>query len=189
MSAPIFAAEEKPKTNYPLILGLCAAVGGAYYLFMHVPRNRTLKLSGPDSRINGDYELSEDVTTARKHLDAANLGHPNGEWSTQVWKHTSKQTYIYDHNVTDGNHTWCIGPWNSSDGGAIMTGRFAYIYVSKKIVDTQVAKYKKSQTWVDLGRTVNPLKSWDVMQFGWFHNGWDWTAEARKGTGTIKMNA
>ena len=44
--------------------------------------------------------------------------------------------------------------------------------VSKKIVDTQVAKYKKSQTWVDLGRTVNPLKSWDVMQFGWFHNGW-----------------
>ena len=144
-----------------------------------------LKLTGPDVRISGDFELQSDKTVGRKHYDEANWDYPNGAWSNQVWKHTSKPCYIYDHNETaSGNHTWCIGPWNSLDGGAINTGRYAYIYVDKETVDTEVAKYKESQTSEVL---KYPLKSWDVMQFGWFHNGWDWTEEAQKGTGGITL--
>ena len=138
-----------------------------------------LKLTGPDARISGDFELQSDKTVGRKHYDEVNWAYPNGAWSDQVWKHTSKPCYIYDHNETDGNHFWNIGPWNSLDGGPPLLGRYAYIHVSKETVDTNVAKYKESQK--------NPLESWDVMQFGWFHNGWDWTAEAQKGKGSITL--
>ena len=187
----LFPPEEKPKTNWPLILGLCVAAGGAYYMFVHIPRPRRVTLAGPDDNINGVFELSNDTTVTRKHLADAGLANPTGEWSDQVWKHVSKDNcYIYDHNVTNGNHTWCIGPWNATDGGAIHKARYAYIYVEKKHIDTKVANYKKSQTWgVDIGRSLNPLQSWDVMQFGWFHNGWSWTAESQKTTGTVKLKA
>ena len=194
MSAPIFAAEEKPKTNFPLILGLFAAAGGVYYLFMHVPRTRNLRLTGPDERINGEFQLIEEETTTRKQYDDNKLDYPNGEWANQVWQHKTKQDcYIYDHSVTNAGHTWCIGPWNPSEGGAIFMGRYAYISVSNQVMDTKVAKYKKSQTFIDIGRSANPLKSWDVMQFGFFHNGWTqcegcvtygWT---HTNTGTIKL--
>ena len=191
----LFPPEEKPKTNWPLILGLCAAAGGAYYMFVHVPRPRSLKLDGPDSRINGVYVLQTDQTLARKHYDDNQLTYPNGEWRDQVWKNTANDCYIYDHQSDSTNDTWGIGPWNATDGGQIFGARYAYLWVPKTTSDKKVPAYKASQTFgVDVGRSLNPLMSWDVMQFGFFHNGWTqcngcvtygWTDKA----GTVKLKA
>ena len=44
---------------------------------------------------------------------------------------------------------------------------------------------------VDVGRSLNPLMSWDVMQYGFFHSSWDyhhtyWPKDG-KTTGTVKL--
>ena len=46
---------------------------------------------------------------------------------------------------------------------------------------------------VDVGRSLNPLMSWDVMQFGFFHNGWDAPTYTNwpqgSAAGTVKLKA
>ena len=189
----LFPPEEKPKTNWPLILGLCAAAGGAYYMFVHVPRPRSLTLRGPDSRINGVYVLQTDQTLGRKHYDDNQLTYPNGEWRDQVWKNTANDCWIYDHQSNSTQDIWSIGPWNALDGGKVYNGRYAYLWVSKTN-DKKVEAYKASQTFgVDVGRSLNPLMSWDVMQFGFFHNGWDAPTYTNwpqgSAAGTVKLKA
>lgn len=183
----LFGAPDEPqKTNWVLIIVLCGIGALAYYLYYHLRQPIRIKITCVDARISGDFELTEDETTTRKHFADGKLTEPSGDWSAQVWKHTSKPCWITDHHSDDsGAHYWSVGPWTSTEGMHPHLGRYGYIWVPKNDMDTKVAAHKKKQTFgVDVGRTLNPLQSWDVLRFGNIHNGWDnvnWPKDSKSG--------
>ena len=185
-----FPPPEKKASKLPVLLALFVFGGLAYYVYVHIPRPRQLRISGPDSRMNGVYELLADENLVRQNLTDHNLAHPTGKWAAQVWKHTTGDAHIYDHDEHashGGLHTWSIGPWDATAGGAVFLGRYGYIHISAKTIEAKVPGYKKGQTFgISLG-TLNPVQSHDVLQFAAISNGWDPTNWPTGGGGKLSL--
>ena len=185
-----FPQPEKKASKLPLLLGLFAVGGLVYYVYVHIPRPRQLRINGPDSRMNGVYELLAEENVVRQTLMDLNLPHPTGQWAAQVWKCNGKDAHIYDHNEHashGGLQPWSIGPWDATSGGAHNLGRYGYIHIMPEIVEAKVPGYKKGQTFgIPLG-TLNPVQSHDVLQFAAIANGWEPTIWPTGGGGKLSI--
>ena len=155
-----------------LVVGVAAA---AYYLLVHNRRKRKIQLQIPSSQdISGVYSLTDDIDTGplmERNDYSDHPYHEYGEWKQQVWKHEKRDIIIALHTRVAKEQknfgsadVWTILGWDKKTNNA--NSVFGYVVAQDDEVKKKVKDYKKSQTFgKDIGRTLNPLQSHEVLQY------------------------